>query len=88
MQHFKMLRMSPIFVLATRLMIQLPANALGKAVSEGALPTMWEMQMEFWILVLACPNPGCCEHLGSEPVDERSLSVALAFKSINPSTNL
>lgn len=50
-QHFKMLLMSPIFVLAARLMIQLPANALGEAVSEGtiawALPTMWEMQMEF-----------------------------------------
>lgn len=55
--------------LSTPLQIWLPANVPGKML--GALPPTQETQMEFWISVLPCPNPGYCDHLESYASDGR-----------------
>lgn len=40
-----------------------------------SVPSTWETSLSFQLLVLVWSAPVCCACLGSEPVDERALSV-------------
>lgn len=77
-------------VLEARLLIQLPANILGKAAEDGS--TTWapathvgEPDEAFWLLALAWSSAGYCNRLGSEPVDVRSLTLNFKDKFLTQS---
>lgn len=58
-----------------------PARGLAKAIEDGSgswapAPT-WVSRGSIWLLALVWLNSSCCGHLGSEPVDEESLSLLL-----------
>lgn len=89
MQQVKLPPSMPTSHMSTNLLpIQLPVNVPGEVAEDGSsawgpCQLLGRHGWGFWLLASAWPSPGHYGHLGSEPVNKRSLYLSVSpFRSI------